>query len=145
MFEAPAPADARLVRGTLETTEGNLQIEIKEAGADRGFESASVRQWLEQEDIYNGICPRDPHHLEERLRSWKSVKLQRRRSQTEGRISITIHDFLDSPVRSKGFRHRQLAVDSAVLSHNLWVLARLPKREVKRKKKPQALPCRQAA
>lgn len=145
LFAASAPADARLVRGALEQTEQSLQIELKEAGADRGFDSASVRKWLEAEDIYNGICPRDPHQLQERLRSWKFVKLQRRRSQTEGRISIIMHNFLDSPIRSKGFAHRQLAVDWAVLTHNLWVLARLPKREAKTKKKPRAVPCRQAA
>jgi hypothetical protein len=145
LFQESAPADARLVRGALEKTEQALQIQIKEAGADRGFDSAGVQKWLEEQHIYNGICPRDPHQLKERLRSWKFVKLQRRRSQTEGRISIIIHNFLDAPIRSKGFAHRQLAVDWAVLTHNLWVLARLPKREVRTKKKPKAVLCRQAA
>lgn len=143
LFQESAPADARLVRGALEQTEQKLQIQIKEAGGDRGFDSASLQKWLEKEQIYNGICPRDPHQLKERLRSWKFVKLQRRRSQTEGRISIIIHNFLDCPIRSKGFAHRQLAVDWAVLTHNLWVLARLPKQEVKTKKR--AAPIRQAA
>jgi hypothetical protein len=149
LFEKSAPADARLVRGALEQTEKALGIELKEAGADRGFDSASVQQWLAQEGIYNGICPRDPHQLKERLRSWKFVKLQRRRSQTEGRISIIMHNFLGRPIRSKGFAHRQLAVDWAVLTHDLWVLARLPKREVETKTEPRpsrrAVPCRKAA
>jgi hypothetical protein len=145
LFEESAPADARLVRSALEKTEQNLRIEIKEVGADRGFDSASVQKWLAQEHVYNGICPRDPHQLQERLRSWKFVKLQRRRSQTEGRISIIIHNFLGCPLRDKGFAHRQLAVDWAVLTHNLWVLARLPIKEVQTKKKPRAVPCRQAA
>jgi hypothetical protein len=133
LFEESAPADARLVRGALEKTEENLQIKIKEAGADRGFDSASVQKWLEEEQIYNGICPRDPHQLKERLRSWKFVKLQRRRSQTEGRISIIIHNFLGCPIRSKGFAHRQIAVGWGVLTHNLWVLARLSIRQAKDK------------
>lgn len=145
LFQESAPADARLVCNALEKIEQNLQIEIKEAGADRGFDSASVQKWLAEQHIYNGICPRDPRQLQERLRSWKFVKLQRRRSQTEGRISIIIHSFLDAPIRSKGFARRQLAVDWAVLTHNLWVLARLPKRELKTKKKPKPLPDRQAA
>jgi len=145
LFEASAPADARLVRSALEQTEQSLQIELKEAGADRGFDSASVQNWLAQEHIYNGICPRDPHQLQQRLGSWKFVKLQRRRSQTEGRISIIIHNFLDCPIRSKGFPQRQLAVDWAVLTHNLWVLARLPKREVQTKNKPKPVPYCQAA
>ena len=141
LFQESAPADARLVRSTLERTEENLQIKIKELGADRGFHSAINEEWLKEEKIYDAICPRNPHQLKERLRSWKFVKLQRRRSQTEGRISIIIHNFLGSPIRSKGFAHRQLAVGWGVLTHNLWVLARLPKCQVQE----EAPPRRQAA
>jgi transposase, IS5 family len=145
LFEESAPADARLVRRPLERTEETLQIQIKEVGADRGFHSALNEEWLRKEKIYDGICPRDPHQLKERLGSWKFVQLQRRRSQTEGRISIIIHNFLGSPIRSKGFAHRQRAVGWGVLAHNLWVLARLPKQEPKKKKKEKAAPSRQAA
>jgi hypothetical protein len=141
LFEQSAPADARLVQRSVESIEQNLQIKIKELGADRGFDSLSIQKWLAEEKTYNGICPRDPHQLKERLRSWKFVKLQRRRSQTEGRISIIIHNFLGCPLRSKGFAHRQLAVGWGVLTHNLWVLARLPKRQAKKK----AAPLRKAA
>ena len=141
LFEESAPADARLVRRTLEHTEQNLQIKIKEVGGDRGFHSAINEGWLKGEKIYDAICPRDPHQLMERMRSWKFVKLQRRRSQTEGRISIIIHNFLGCPIRSKGFAHRQLAVGWGVLTHNLWVLARLPKRQLQ----DEAPPPRQAA
>ena len=35
--------------------------------------------------------------------------------------------------------HRQLTVDWAVLTHNLWVLARLPKRKSKKAAPPQRL------
>jgi hypothetical protein len=143
LFEESAPADARLVKRSVESMEENLQIKIKELGGDRGFHSAINEAWLNEEKIYNGICPRDPHQLKERLNSWKFVKLQRRRSQTEARISIIIHNFLGSPIRSKGFAHRQLAVGWGVLTHNLWVLARLPKRKTQRKKKSE--PSRKAA
>ena len=125
----------------VESIEKNLQIKIRELGADRGFDSANIQKWLVEENTYNGICPRDPHQLKERMGSWKFVKLQRRRSQTEGRISIIIHNFLGCPIRSKGFAHRQLAVGWGVLTHNLWVLARLPKRQAKKK----AAPLRKAA
>jgi hypothetical protein len=144
LFEKSAPADARLVKRSVESMEENLHIQIKELGGDRGFHSAINEEWLKEQKIYDGICPRDPHQLKERLRSWKFVKLQRRRSQTEGRISIIIHNFLGCPIRGKGFARRQLAVGWGVLTHNLWVLARLPKREVKEKKKVKA-PSRQAA
>src|SRR5437867_711717 len=141
LFEQSAPGDARLVKRSVESIEQNLQIQIKELGADRGFDSASIQNWLAEEKTYNGVCPRDPHQLKERMRSWKFVKLQRRRSQTEGRISIIIHNFLGCPIRSKGIEHRQLAVGWGVLTHNLWVLARLPKRQAKKK----AAPLRKAA
>ena len=136
LFEESAPGDARLVKRSVEAIEENLQIKIKELGADRGFDSASIQNWLVKEKTYNGVCPRDPHQLKERMRSWKFVKLQRRRSQTEGRISIVIHNFLGCPIRSKGIEHRQLAVGWGVLTHNLWVLARLPKRQAKKKRAP---------
>ena len=136
LIEQSAPADARLVKGSVESIEKNLQIEIKELGANRGFDSADIQKWLAGEKTYNGICPRDPHRLKERMGSWKFVKLQRRRSQTEGRISIIIHNFLGCPIRSKGFAHRQLAVGWGVLTRNLWVLARLPIRQAKKKAAP---------
>jgi hypothetical protein len=145
LFEESAPADARLVKRSVESMEKNLQIKIKELGGDRGFHSAINEEWLRKEKIYDAICPRDPHQLKERLGSWKFVNLQRRRSQTEGRISIIIHNFLGSPIRSKGFARRQLAVGWGVLTHNLWVLARLPKLEAKKKKKKKPAPTRQAA
>ena len=52
--------------------------------------------------------------------------MQQRRSQTEGRIGILKNQFLGRPLRVKGFAHRELAVTWGVLTHNLWVLARLP-------------------
>jgi len=69
LFEQSAPADARLVQRSVESIEENLQIKIKELGADRGFDSASIQNWLAEEKTYNGICPRDPHQLKERMRS----------------------------------------------------------------------------
>jgi len=136
LFEKSAPADARLAKRSVESIQTNLQIKIKELGTDRGFDSTEIQKWLAEQKTYNGICPRDPHQLKERMGSWKFKKLQRRRSQTEGRISIIIHNFLGCPIRSKGFAHRQLAVGWGVLTHNLWVLARLPKRQAKKKKAP---------
>jgi len=141
LFEKSAPADARLVRRTLESIQENLQIKIKEVGGDRGFHSAINEEWLKEEKIYDAICPRNPHQLKERMHSWKFVKLQRRRSQTEARISIIMHNFLGSPIRAKGFAHRKLAVGWGVLTHNLWVLARLPRQQAQEDSPPR----RQAA
>lgn len=45
-------------------------------------------------------------------------------------------DFQGRPVRAKGFEHRQLAPAWGVLTHNLWMLARL--RKVKKRARPPA-------
>jgi hypothetical protein len=131
LFQQTAPQDSRLVTPRVERIEQNLNIKLKEVGADRGFDSASNQEQLAERKIYNGICPRDPHRLQARLCSWKFLGLQRRRSQTEARIGIFLHNFLGEPLRAKGFAHRQLAVGWGVLTHNLWVLARLPQRAAK--------------
>ena len=133
LFRQTAPQDARLVAPRVERIEHHLNIKLKEVGADRGFDSSFNQEQLAEKKIYNGICPRDPQQLQQRLRSWKFTALQRRRSQTEARIGIFLHNFLGEPLRAKGFAHRQLAVGWSVLTHNLWVLARLPQRTAKPK------------
>ena len=55
--------------------------------------------------------------------------LQKRRSQTEARIGIFKNVFLGRPLRAKGFENRQRAVAWAVLTHNLWLLARMEWKE----------------
>ncbi len=110
----------------LERIERALNIKLKAVGADRGFDSETNQQRLAKNKTFNAICPRSPRLLRQRMGSWKFARLQRRRSQTEGRIAIFLHNFLGEPLRSKGFAHRQLAVGWGVLTHNLWVLARLP-------------------
>jgi hypothetical protein len=89
---------------------------------------------LEEAGIFNAICPRQPQQLKERMKEMRFVNLQRRRSQTEARIGILKNGFLGRPMRAKGFAHRQLALAWGVLTHNLWMLARL--RKTKRKAQP---------
>jgi hypothetical protein len=65
--------------------------------------------------------------MQRRLREDESFAgAQKRRAQTEGRIGILKNVFLQGTPRAKGFKNRELQVDWAVLSHNLWVVARLP-------------------
>ena len=98
---------------------------LKAVAADRGFDNEVNRLGLAEEGIYNAVCPRSPQRLRERSGSWKFKRLQRRRGQTEGRISIVKNVFLSGQVRSKGFTHRALTLTWTVLVHNLWVLARM--------------------
>jgi hypothetical protein len=94
---------------------------------DRGFESKAGRQMLEEDGCFNGICPRDPKELTRRMREDELFRVTlRRRAQTEARVAVLKNVFLGGTPRAKGFENRQLQVAWAVLSHNLWVLARLP-------------------
>lgn len=129
LFQDSAPADSAQVQESVRRVERTLARKIKGVGADRGFDSAANRDWLQKKRIFNGICPRSPRELKARLGQRKFVSMQQRRSQTEGRIGIVKNQFLGRPLRVKGFAHRELAVTWGVLTHNLWVLARLPHAE----------------
>lgn len=137
LFKESAPNDARLVRRSVNRTEQNLGVRLKALGADRGFDSQSNQEFLKQRKIYNAICPRSVKKLKHRKTSWKFSQLQKRRSQCEGRIGIVKNNFLGRPMRSKGFPNRELAVTWAVLTHNLWVIARLPPRQSSKQARPK--------
>ncbi len=95
--------------------------------ADRGFDSARSRQKLQENETFNGLCPRDIKQMRKRLRNDEVfVTAQKRRAQTEGRVAILKNFFLNGTPRAKGFHNRQLQVTWAVLAHNLWVVARCP-------------------
>ncbi len=99
---------------------------------DRGFESEAMRKMLEKDDVFNGLCPKNPLKLAQRMEEDDVLAdALRRRGQTEGRIGILKNVFLDGTPRAKGFKNRQLQVAWAVLAHNLWVVARLPWAEEK--------------
>ena len=135
IYQEQAPADAHLLVESLERVQAGLGTTVGAVAADRGFSNAINHRGLEEAGIFNGICPRQPQQLKERMKDKKFVNLQRRRSQTEARISILKNGFLGRPLRAKGFAHRELAVAWGVLTHNLWLLARL--RKTKKKPQPQ--------
>lgn len=127
LFRDSAPADS----GLLPTAVVRLEEAYgrpKAIAADRGFDSHDNQEALEGDGIYNAVCPRSPQQLQERCRSWKFKQLQTRRGQTEARIGILKNVFQAGQMRCKGFVHRELTVTWTALIHNLWVLARLPRR-----------------
>ncbi len=104
---------------------------IRQVCGDRGFDSKANRELLENEGIYNGICPKAPTELAKRMKDSEFVVLQQRRSQTEARIAIFKNGFLGSPLLSKGHENQSREVAWSVLAHNLWVIARLPRSQGK--------------
>jgi hypothetical protein len=137
IWQEHAPADVHLLVESVERVVLGLKRRVSAVGADRGFASKASTKGLKEAEIFNGICPKSPEELKERMKEQRFARMQKRRSQTEARISILQRGFLGRPMRAKGFAHRELAVAWGILTHNLWMFARL------RKKKAQ--PLRQAA
>jgi hypothetical protein len=137
LWPESVPADASVLVESLERVVVGLKRKMGAVGSDRGFASKANSGGLAWAEIFDGLCPKSPAALKERMKEPRFVRMQKRRSQTEGRISILQRGFLGRPMRAKGFEHRELAVAWGVLTHNLWMLARL-----KREKKE---PLRQAA
>jgi len=130
-FREVAPADCQLLFGSLlrvwEATGGHVGAVV----TDRGFATTDNSRTLKAGGTFDGLCPRKPAELRRRMKGPKFARLQRRRAQTEGRIGILKQGFLGRPMRAKGFEHRELALAWGVLTHNLWMLARLRKVKTK--------------
>ena len=105
-----------------------LNIKLATVTTDRGFVSAENTQMLKVRGITDAICPKNPKDFARRNGDPMFKPLQHRRSATEGRIGIFKNVFCGRPRRVKGFAHRELAITWRVLTHNLWVLARPPKK-----------------
>jgi len=125
LFRDQAPSDSRLLQNSHQRITGKLGVDIKLIAGDRGFDSKGNRKYFEEQGIFNAVAPRNPKQLQQRLEEERFRQGQNRRSQTEARISILSHCFCGNPMRQKSFEHREIHMGLSVLSHNLWVLARL--------------------
>ena len=139
IFRESAPADSQLLFQSLARVWSVTGRHVGAVVTDRGFASAANSRRLEESDTVDATCPRKPAELGQKMKDTKFARLQRRRAQTEARIGILKHGFLGQSMRAKGFAHRELALAWGVLTHNLWMLARL------RKPKKKAVPLAKAA
>ena len=133
LFRESAPADSHTLFESLLRVREATGRDVGAVVTDRGFFSAANSRTLREGDTFDGLCPRGPVRLRERMRDEKFARLQRRRAQTEARIGILKRNFLGRPMRAKGFEHRELALAWGVLTHNLWMLSRMRKRGRKNK------------
>jgi hypothetical protein len=127
MFRESAPADSQILFDSLLRVREATGCDVGAVVTDRGFYSAANSRTLREGDTFDGLCPRGPMRLRQRMKEEKFARLQRRRAQTEARIGILKRNFLGRPMRAKGFDHRELALAWGVLTHNLWMLARMSK------------------
>jgi len=139
IFRESAPADSQTLFESLTRVWDMAGRQVGTVATDRGFASAANSKGLAQSDTFDATCPRKPEELRRKMEDPKFAGLQRRRGQTEGRIGILKNGFLGRPMRAKSFEHRQLALAWGVLTHNLWVLARM------RKPTKEAVPLPKAA
>lgn len=129
LIKDQAPADSKMVPDCLDRFEQVFGVRPAAMAGDRGFDSKRNRTQLEKDGVYNAICPRSVTDLRVRMKEDAFAGHQTRRAQTEARIAIFKNGFLGRPMRSKGFAHRKNRVAWAVLTHNLWVIARMPMAE----------------
>ena len=124
-FREQASADSKMLKESHKRIEDRLGVTVKLMAGDRGFDSEANRKHMASNDIFNAVCPRNPALLAERLEENEFKEAQNRRSQTEARIAILSNCFCGSPMKQKGFGNREIHMGLSILSHNLWVLARL--------------------
>jgi Transposase DDE domain len=127
IFRDSAPADSQTLFGSLLRVLDATGQRVGAVATDRGFASASNSRTLQEAKTFDALCPRQPAALRQKMKDEKFARLQRRRAQTEARIGILKHGFLGQPMRAKGFAHRELALAWGVLTHNLWMFARMSK------------------
>lgn len=124
LFRDYPPADSQLVKKSLERLKENYGSVAAYCG-DRGFDTKANSAHFESEDIFNAVCPKAPTAMANRSKEPRFMELQRRRGQTEARIGIFKNAYLGQPLRSKGFEYKRNTVAWCVLTHNLWVIARM--------------------
>ena len=119
------PADSNLVAPCVQRLKAS-GLPVNKLWADRGMFSAANEALLAANGINSGLCPRDPHELVRRLQDPAVQAGMKRRGGTEARVAIFKNVFMGSPAKGRSFGARERACGWAVLTHNLWVLARLP-------------------
>ncbi len=124
-FAKQAPSDNNMLKDSHKRMSDRLGVDAELMAGDRGFDSQKNREYMESHDIFNAVCPKNPALLAERLEEDRFRAAQKRRSQTEARVAIVSNCFCGSPMKQKGFDHREIHMGLSILSHNLWVLGRL--------------------
>ncbi len=111
-------------------------IRVAWAVGDRGFDCERNRKLLKKKKIKNALCPRNVIELKCKQQDEQFVEFQKRRGQTEGRVGILKNLFIGFCLPVKGIERQKTHVAFCILSHNLWVLARMMAQEKKKKITP---------
>ncbi len=107
------------------------EYDLESLTGDRGCQSKTNDKELLDKGIYNALAPRNPLEFAEKMMDERFKRLQKRRGQTEGRIGILKNTILDGSLYERDFAGKELKMAWAILTHNLWVLARIKAAELK--------------
>jgi hypothetical protein len=110
------------------------EYDLESLTGDRGCQSKTNDKKLLDKGIYNALAPRNPLEFAEKMMDDRFKRLQKRRGQTEGRIGILKNTILDGSLYERDFAGKELKMAWAILTHNLWVLARIKAAELTLKK-----------
>ena len=110
-------------------------IHIKEVVGDRAYPSRDNSKYLREQEIQDHLCPSNVVRLQEKLQEQAFAKFQKRRAQTEARIGILKNNFIGRKMPLKGITHQKQHTAWCVLTHNLWVTARMITAQQERLKK----------
>ena len=101
---------------------------------DRGFYSAGTEKKIARAGLVSKMCPKNPNELKKKLGEEAFAMFAKRRAQTEARVGIFKNNFLGGRLLSHGYENQEKHVAWGVLSHNLWVLARFPFKDLLEKR-----------
>ena len=111
-----------MVPGILERFKSRFNNEAPDSFCgDRGFSSPSNTKLLKEENVFNAICPKAVHELQERLKEETFRTKLKRRGPNEGRIAIFKSKFSKSALRAVGYANRHRAILWGLIAHNLFV------------------------
>ena len=126
LYREQAPSEYKQMKESLQR-QGSLDLGqvIGALSADRGFASRATSAHLRGLGIYDAVAPKDPEAMKKRMSEKLFGWLQRRRGGLEGRIGTVKNRYHSGRLRAKGYKHRSLATGWSVLSHNLWLIAKM--------------------
>jgi hypothetical protein len=124
-------SDTQMLRESVKRVKENYPL--KSYATDRGFNSKQNDTFLEKERVFNATCSRDPVELIIKMKDKQYKNAQRRRAQTEGRIGIFKNKFIGRKILRKGYDNRESKIFWSILTHNLWVIARIAIENYKKK------------
>ena len=125
-------SDTQLLKESTLRIKKNYPLNL--IATDRGFNSKNNDKFLRKEMVYNATCPRDPEELIVKMADEKFKNAQKRRAQTEARIGIFKNKFIGHKILRKGFENREDKALWSILTHNLWVVARIANRNQEARK-----------